>query len=378
MRLGRVFFPALLLGAALGAYFGRDLKQVVSRSSVAEAQTRPEAGSKERNLDPDERLTIALFKESQGAVAFITTTEQQVDFWSRTVSEQATGSGSGFVWDEKGHIVTNYHVVQPVAEGSRGAEITVTLHDKNLAGTLVGVAPELDLAVIQVQMPKSDLKPLAVGGSANLEVGQKVFAIGNPFGLDHTLTTGIVSALGRTITSVLNTPIEDVIQTDAAINPGNSGGPLLDSSGRLIGVNTAIYSPSGANAGIGFAVPVDTVSRVVPQLIQYGKMRRPVIGVNLNSRLDGLVERRFGVRGAVILSVEPGSAAARAGLQGADIEKSSIRVGDVITEIDGKPVASQADLSGRLSYIDPGATVNVKVWRDGKVRTVKLTLGGSR
>ncbi len=378
MRLGRVFFPALLLGAALGAYFGRDLKQVVSRSSVAEAQTRPEAGSKERNLDPDERLTIALFKESQGAVAFITTTEQQVDFWSRTVSEQATGSGSGFVWDDKGHIVTNYHVVQPVAEGSRGAEITVTLHDKNLAGTLVGVAPELDLAVIQVQMPKSDLKPLAVGGSANLEVGQKVFAIGNPFGLDHTLTTGIVSALGRTITSVLNTPIEDVIQTDAAINPGNSGGPLLDSSGRLIGVNTAIYSPSGANAGIGFAVPVDTVSRVVPQLIQYGKMRRPVIGVNLNSRLDGLVERRFGVRGAVILSVEPGSAAARAGLQGADIEKSSIRVGDVITEIDGKPVASQADLSGRLSYIDPGATVNVKVWRDGKVRTVKLTLGGSR
>ena len=380
MRLGRAFFPALLLGAALGAYFGRDIKDAVSRPSVAEAQTRPQPGSQERNLDADERSTIALFKRSQAAVAFITTTEQQVDLWSRTVSEQATGSGSGFVWDDSGHIVTNYHVVQPVAEGSRGSEITVSLQDKNLAGTLVGTAPELDLAVIKVQTAKNDLKPLAVGGSSSLEVGQKVFAIGNPFGLDHTLTTGIVSALGRTITSVLNTPIEDVIQTDAAINPGNSGGPLLDSSGRLIGVNTAIYSPSGANAGIGFAVPVDTVSRVVPQLIQFGRMRRPVIGVNLNPRLDALVARRFGVRGAVISAVEKGSAAARAGLTGVDVDRdrNSIAIGDVITEIDGRPVASQAELSGRLSYIEPGATVSMKVWRDGKTRTVKLTLGATR
>ena len=377
MRLGRVFFPALLLGAVLGAYFGGDVRNSVSRPAVAEAQSRPDPGARTRNLDADERSTIALFKQSQAAVAFITTTEQQVDFWSRTVSEQATGSGSGFVWDDKGHIVTNYHVVEPVV-GSRSAEIMVTLQDKNLLGTLVGTAPELDLAVIKVQAPKSDLKPIPVGASANLEVGQKVFAIGNPFGLDHTLTTGIVSALGRTITSVLNTPIEDVIQTDAAINPGNSGGPLLDSSGLLIGVNTAIYSPSGANAGIGFAVPVDTVSRVVPQLIQFGQMRRPVIGVTTDTRLDGLVARRFGVRGAVILNVEKGSAAARAGLSGVDIDRKSIRVGDVITEIDGKAVTSQADLSGRLSYIEPGATVNVKVWRDGKTRTVKLVLGASR
>ena len=377
MRLGRVFFPALLLGAVLGAYFGGDVRNSVSRPAVAEAQSRPDPGSRPRNLDADERSTIALFKQSQAAVAFITTTEQQVDFWSRTVSEQATGSGSGFVWDDQGHIVTNYHVVEPVV-GSRSAEIMVTLQDKNLVGTLVGTAPELDLAVIKVQAPKSDLKPIPVGASANLEVGQKVFAIGNPFGLDHTLTTGIVSALGRTITSVLNTPIEDVIQTDAAINPGNSGGPLLDSSGLLIGVNTAIYSPSGANAGIGFAVPVDTVSRVVPQLIQFGQMRRPVIGVTTDTRLDGLVARRFGVRGAVILNVEKGSAAARAGLSGVDIDRKSIRVGDVITEIDGKAVTSQADLSGRLSYIEPGATVNVKVWRDGKTRTVKLVLGASR
>ncbi|MBP9947750.1 MAG: trypsin-like peptidase domain-containing protein, partial [Vicinamibacteria bacterium] len=323
MRLGRVFFPALLLGAALGAYFGKDIKEAVSRSSVAEAQTRPgTTPPRARNLDADEQATIALFKDSQAAVAFITTTEQQVDFWSRTVSEQATGSGSGFVWDDKGHIVTNYHVVQPVV-GSRSAEIRVTLRDRNLAGTLVGAAPELDLAVIRVEAPGAELGALPLGSSSDLEVGQKVFAIGNPFGLDHTLTTGIVSALGRTITSVLNTPIEDVIQTDAAINPGNSGGPLLDSSGRLIGVNTAIYSPSGTNAGIGFAVPVDTVSRVVPQLIQFGRMRRPVIGVRLDSRLDGLVARRFGVRGAVIMDVEKGSAAARAGLTGVDMDRNS-------------------------------------------------------
>jgi S1-C subfamily serine protease len=377
MRLERVFFPALLLGAALGAYFGREIKDVVSRPSVAEAQTRPAGSPRERNLDTDERSTIALFKRSQAAVAFITTTEQQVDFWSRTVSEQATGSGSGFVWDDEGHIVTNYHVVQP-ALGSRSAEIRVTLQDKSLKGTLVGEAPELDLAVIRVEAPENDLRPIPPGRSSDLEVGQKVFAIGNPFGLDHTLTTGIVSALGRTITSLLNTPIEDVIQTDAAINPGNSGGPLLDSSGYLIGVNTAIYSPSGANAGIGFAVPVDTVSRVVPQLIQYGRMRRPIIGVVLDSRLDGLVARRFGVRGAVIREVERGSAADRAGLSGVDVGRDSIAVGDVITEIDGRPVASQSELAGRLSYIEPGATVGMKVWRDGKTRTVRLTLGASK
>ena len=179
MRLGRVFFPALLLGAALGAYFGRDIKDAVSRQQVAEAQTRP-AAPRERNLDADERATIALFKESQAAVAFITTTEQRVDFWSRTVSEQATGSGSGFVWDDKGHIVTNFHVVQP-ALGSRSAEIRVTLKDKNLTARLVGGAPELDLAVIQVEAAKDDLKALPTGRSSDLEVGQKVFAIGNPF-----------------------------------------------------------------------------------------------------------------------------------------------------------------------------------------------------
>ena len=272
--------------------------------------------------------------------------------------------------------MTNYHVVQPVV-GSRSADIRVTLQDKNLKGTLVGAAPELDLAVIRVSAEKADLKPIPPGRSFDLEVGQKVFAIGNPFGLDHTLTTGIVSALGRTITSVLNTPIEDAIQTDAAINPGNSGGPLIDSSGQLIGVNTAIYSPSGTNAGIGFAVPVDTVNRVVPQLIQFGRMRRPVIGVVLDGMLDGVVARRFGVRGAVIKEVERGSAAARAGLTGVDIGENSIAVGDVITEIDGRPVASREDLSGRLSYIEPGATVEMKVWRDGKTRTVKLTLGAS-
>jgi S1-C subfamily serine protease len=187
-----------------------------------------------------------------------------------------------------------------------------------------------------------------------------------------------VSALGRTITSVANNPIEGVIQTDAAINPGNSGGPLLDSAGRLIGVNTAIYSPSGASAGIGFAVPVDMVSRVVPQLIEFGEMRRPRIGVNLDARFDALVARRLGVRGAVISGITRGGPAERAGLKALEQTRDGWIIGDVITEIDGKSVTSQSELAGRLSYIEPGTTVTLKVWRDGKTRDVRLTLAASR
>lgn len=400
MKYGRVFFPAVLVGVVAGVAFGPQLKSSIgtmatraasgapAAAASPSAAEQPQAGAAlpvrdlagpaaPRQFDQDERSTIDLFKRSQGSVAFLTTTEQRVDMWSRTVSQQATGTGSGFVWDRLGHIVTNYHVVQPVAE-RRGGEVLVTLGDQNYPGVIAGVAPELDLAVVKIKAPADKLQPVPVGTSSNLEVGQKVFAIGNPFGLDHTLTTGIVSALGRTITSVSNSPIEGVIQTDAAINPGNSGGPLLDSAGRLIGVNTAIYSPSGANAGIGFAVPVDTVSRVVPQLIEFGSVRRPRIGITLDERLDNLVARRFGVQGAVIATVADNGAAARAGLRGVEVTRESIIIGDVITEIDGKPVNSQSELAGRLSYIEPGTTVAVKVWRDGKTRDVRLTLGASR
>ena len=209
------------------------------------------------------------------------------------VTEIPQGTGSGFVWDQDGHIVTNFHVVQ---EGDRA---NVTLNDgSTYPATIVGTTPDKDIAVLKIDAPPQKLLPLPIGQSSNLKVGQKVLAIGNPFGLDQTLTTGVISGLGREIKSVSGRPIHDVIQTDASINPGNSGGPLLDSSGRLIGINTAIYSPSGANAGIGFAVPVDTVNQIVPQLMKFGKITRPGLGISIladqiaqQNRIDGVVDR---------------------------------------------------------------------------------------
>jgi S1-C subfamily serine protease len=216
---------------------------------------------------------------------------------------------------------------------------------------------------------------MRVGTSSDLLVGQKVYAIGNPFGLDYTLTNGIVSALGRTIQGASGATIFDVIQTDAAINPGNSGGPLLDSGGRLIGVNTAIYSPSGASAGIGFAVPVDTVARIVPQLIAHGRVIRPILGVDLDDRLSAYVTRRLGVEGALIRGVARGGGAAEAGLEGTRIERRGTVVpGDLVQEIDGKPVKSVGDLLGRLGSYRPGDTVTLKVWREGRTRTVRVRL----
>ena len=225
-------------------------------------------------LTASEVSTIKLFENAAPSVCFITTSNVRQDYWSRNVMEIPGGTGSGFVWDNKGHIVTNYHVIQ------KADRYQVTLSDQSTyEAELVGVAPDKDLAVLRIDVPKRNLRPIPVGNSVDLRVGQSVFAIGNPFGLDQTLTTGIVSALGREIQSVAKIPIRDVIQTDAAINPGNSGGPLLDSSGRLIGVNTAIYSPSGASAGIGFSIPVNVVRWVVPDLIQFGKVKRPVMGI---------------------------------------------------------------------------------------------------
>jgi S1-C subfamily serine protease len=229
--------------------------------------------------------------------------------------------------------------------------------------------------VLRIQAPRAKLVPLRVGTSADLSVGQKVYAIGNPFGLDFTLTTGIVSALGRTIQGVSGATIFDVIQTDAAINPGNSGGPLLDSAGRLIGVNTAIYSPSGASAGIGFAVPVDTVSRIVPELVAHGRVIRPALGVDLDDRLSDYVTRRLGVEGVLIRGVDKGSPAEAAGLEGSTINRrSGVIPGDVVQEIDGKPVKSVGDLLGRLGSYRPGETVTLAVWREGKTRTVRVRL----
>ncbi len=218
------------------------------------------------------------------------------------------GTGSGFIWDEGGHIVTNYHVIK----GADGAHVTLADHTTYRA-SLVGAAPDKDLAVLHIDAPKDKLVPIRIGNSTDLQVGQMAYAIGNPFGLDLTLTTGVISALGREIQSVTKRTIKNVIQTDAAINPGNSGGPLLDSAGRLIGVNTAIYSPSGSSAGIGFAIPVDEVNRVVPQLIKNGKVERPGLGVQV---AHDQLARELGVqKGAVIVRAFRNSPAAKAGLR---------------------------------------------------------------
>ena len=370
----RVFFlGSLLVGVLLGLLVSTGLQRALSPSSrppeaePAAAQARSVAARPD--LDAEERHTIALFKDASRSVAFITTRVEQVDFWTRNVFEVPAGSGSGFVWDDAGHVVTNFHVVQD-ADSAK-----VTLGDGEFEATIVGAARDQDLAVLKIVAPREKLVPIRVGTSADLQVGQKVLAIGNPFGLDFTLTNGIVSALGRTIQTVSNATIFDVIQTDAAINPGNSGGPLLDSSGRLIGVNTAIYSPSGASAGIGFAVPVDTVSRIVPELIAHGRVIRPVLGVNLDDRLSAYVTRRLGVEGALVRDVYRGTGAAEAGLEGTTVDrKGQVVPGDVVQDIDGKPVKSVSDLLGRLGSYRPGDTVTLTAWREGKTRKLRVRL----
>ena len=365
MRSRFALLPGLLIGIVLGVLLAGGMIRALSPTRPA-ASPRPVALRGE--LGADEKSTIALFHKAAASVVYITTRTQQVDAFTRNVFEVPQGTGSGFVWDDEGHVVTNFHVVQ----GAIAAE--VTLGEESYDARLVGQAPDQDLAVLQIRAPREKLVPLKVGTSADIEVGQKVFAIGNPFGLDHTLTTGIVSALGRTIQSVTNRPIDGAIQTDAAINPGNSGGPLLDSGGRLIGVNTAIYSPSGASAGIGFAMPVDTVNRVVSELIAYGEVKRPRLGVGTNDPISAAVTRRLGIKGVLLLQVDGGSPAERAGLLATRRSRSGTVLGDVLQEIDGKAVTTSDEFLGRLGNYRPGDTITLTIWRDGQVRKVKAVL----
>jgi S1-C subfamily serine protease len=318
-------------------------------------------------LSAEERNTIAVFEQAATSVVYITNTAIRRDFWSLNTFEVPQGSGSGFIWDTKGHIVTNFHVVY-------GAHsIQVVLDDQTShEAKVVGVDPDHDLAVLRITPEKGKFIPITIGDSQDLRVGQRVLAIGNPFGLDHTLTTGIVSALGRSIKSVNNRTIEGVIQTDAAINPGNSGGPLLNSAGQLIGVNTQIISPSGAFAGIGFAVPVDIVKRVVPQLIQYGKLIRPGMGISL---VPDSIARRWGITGVVIANVQPGSEADKAGLR--SLEETAggrIRLGDVITAIDGEAVKNYDDLARILDRHSVGDRIKLSIRRNGKEQTLSIKL----
>lgn len=321
-------------------------------------------------LSGEERANIDLFEKTKGSVVYITTREQVLDPWSRNIFSVPRGTGSGFVWDEQGHVVTNYHVVE------NAAEARVRLADgRELPATLVGASPSHDLAVLRIGVQANPPAPVPIGTSHELRVGQKVFAIGNPFGLDWTLTTGIVSALDRSLSEESGATIEHLIQTDAAINPGNSGGPLLDSAGRLIGINTAIYSPSGASSGVGFAVPVDTVNRVVPQIIAHGKYIRPVVGIQVDEGLNQAVARRLGLEGIVILKVTPGSPADHAGLRGAVLGRDgSFTPGDIIVAVDGKKVDSVGKLMALLDEYPIGESVGLRIRREGREMEVEVTL----
>jgi S1-C subfamily serine protease len=277
------------------------------------------------------------------------------------------------VWDANGHIVTNNHVI----EGASVARVRLS-DGRDAAATLVGRSESHDLAVLRIDVTKPPL-PLPLGSSHDLKVGQTTYAIGNPFGLDWTLTTGIISALDRDLPSEDgNTETAHLIQTDAAINPGNSGGPLLDSAGRLIGVNTAILSPAGVNAGVGFAVPADTVNRVVPQLIANGHYARPMLGIRVDERLSRYARSRFGVNGVAVVDTEPRGPAAAAGLRGiSQASDGGVILGDVIVAVNGQPVDSHARLQSRLDDHPIGSTVRVTLVRDGKRSDVNVTLQGA-
>lgn len=354
-------FFYLLLGLALfWLFFGRTDRPVTNPDAV------PRPVTARGDLAADEQNTIALFQEVSPSVVYITSTELRRNLFSLNIYEIPKGTGSGFVWDIDGRIVTNYHVIEDANQ------VLVTLADNTTwKAVLVGASADKDIAVLQISSPPASLKPILVGESKDLLVGQKVFAIGNPFGLDQTITAGIVSALGREIKSVTGMTIHDVIQTDAAINPGNSGGPLLDSAGRLIGVNTAIYSPAGVNAGIGFAVPVDEVNRVVTQIIKHGRLIRPGIGISVAN--DRLVER-LGIDGVLVIRVQRGSTAEKAGIRGVQRVAGEMFLGDIIVGLNGVKIDNLDDLRQELDRYQVGEEVTLKIIREGQEFQVKVTL----
>jgi S1-C subfamily serine protease len=358
------------LGFALGQWAPPWLVWASAQPEVASVP--PSVAPEQRQPLPEgltdhERRTIQIFREASASVVYITSVALRRDLFTLNVLEIPQGAGSGFVWDRDGHIVTNYHVIQA---GSR-FQVTLADHSQRPA-EIVGHAPDQDLAVLRIEAPAELLTPLDLGSSAGLVVGQQVLAIGNPFGLDQTLTVGVVSALGRELRSPGGRVIRDVIQTDAAINPGNSGGPLLDSAGRVVGVNTAIYSPTGASAGIGFAVPVDTVQRLVPQLIRHGRPIQPGIGVTL---LADRWARQLGIEGVIVHDVAPGSPADQAGLQGVrETRRGRLALGDVILAVDGQSVRTVDDLLHQLEIAGLGSQVEITLERDGQQRSLRLEL----
>jgi S1-C subfamily serine protease len=366
-----VFFA---LGVVLGHAYSSDGPQARGSTPAIGAMpvSLPDAPTADlpQDLTDGERRDIEIFRRASPSTVFISRVTLRRNLFSLDVTRYQQGSGTGFVWDEHGHIVTNFHVIQG---SDRSTQFTVTLWDQSeWDATVVGEAPGKDLAVLRVDAPRDRLRPLALGTSRNLAVGQKVLALGNPFGLDQTLTMGVVSALGRDLESPDGRTIHDVIQTDAAINPGNSGGPLLDSSGRLIGVNTAITSPSGAFAGIGFAIPVETVKRLIPQLLEFGQPIRPGIGVSV---LTDYAARRYGFEGIVVTEVIEGMPADRAGIEPVRVSRRGRVVGDIIVGVNGTRVRDRAELLDAFEEAGgSGSEVTLTLLNAGRTRDVKIEL----
>ncbi len=375
----RVVVTGLLaLGAFLAGVSWKSKEGIVEQQPAINQQIMPaeeeapkRAALPPRGLTDAEKSTIDLFERATPSVVYITTTNIKRSYYSRNEMEIPRGSGSGFIWDYNGHIITNYHVI----EGADRA--TVTLADQTTyTAKLVGAAPTKDLAVLKIEAPEGKLNPIPTGKSYNLQVGQFVFAIGNPFGLDQTLTTGIISALGREINSAGGAPIKGAIQTDAAINPGNSGGPLLDSSGRLIGVNTAIYSPSGASAGIGFSIPVDVVKWVIPDLIRYGKLQRPSLGVESAS---ARITNQLGIDGVLVINVIEDSAAERAGIQPTYRDSQGrLRLGDIIKAVNDEKISNHNDLLLILEDYKVNQKIIMTVEREGELYEVPVILDSAK
>ncbi len=364
-------FKFFAIAAAVGmltsigiSYFELETPKANAAEEVIPAQTEVAA---DESLTSDEKNNIQVFRDVSPSVVFVTNTQLRRRLFSANVMEIPRGSGTGFIWDESGLIVTNYHVV------AGASKITITLSSgASYEAEAVGGAPEKDIALLRIDAPNEELKPVVLGDSTRLAVGRKVLAIGNPFALDTSLSVGVVSALGREIRSVSNRTIKNVIQTDAAINPGNSGGPLLNSMGQLVGVNTAIYSASGASAGIGFAIPVNTIKVIIPQLIEHGRLYRPVMGIET---LTDYWAKRLSVKGIAILSVRSGYPAAQAGMVGVREDvRGNIHLGDVIIAIEDEPVTNEDSLLSILEQFEPGDTIKVTTLKDDEIHNYPVTL----
>lgn len=355
----------IAIGASALIYTLASYWRQLDNSAFSSAEAAP-PGISDPSAVSDEQNSIEVYKSISPGVAFISTTSYQQDWWGGV--QEGKGTGSGSVIDNEGHILTNYHVV----EGAQ--KLTVRFGgDKVYPATFVGGDPDTDLAVIKITPPAEALTVIGLGDSDKLNVGQKVLAIGNPFGLDRTLTTGVISGLQRPIRARNGRPIDSAIQTDASINPGNSGGPLLDKFGKMIGINSQILSPAGGSVGVGFAIPVNTAKRVIPQLIQYGQVRRPMLGASLPS-VEELQERGYRLpvnKGLLVYSLVPGGSADRAGLQGLTQDGA---IGDIVLSVDDQPTNSVDDLYRLLDKKQIGDTVKVEVYRGGRTLTVPVKL----